>query len=55
MRWPTVSECVYKLWWLVPPLRGLRNVISPSLPEGSGAYVLYGLSLPGGAGSVGIF
>jgi hypothetical protein len=34
---------------------GLRNVISPSLLEGRGAYVLYDLSLPGQEGSSGIF
>ena len=53
--WPTVSECIYELWWSVPPPCGLRNVISPSLLEGRGAYVLYDLSLPGGEGSGGIF
>jgi hypothetical protein len=50
-----VSECVYELWRSVPPPCGLRNVISPSLPEGKGAYVLYDLSLPGGEGFSGIF
>ena len=56
-------ENTYELWavlpaggqWLVPPPCGLRNVISPSLLEGRGAYVLYDLSLSGGEGSGGIF
>jgi hypothetical protein len=39
----------------VGPHYSLRNVISPSLLEGRGAYVLYDLSLPGGEGSGGIF
>ena len=34
---------------------GLRNVISLSLLEGRGAYVLYDLSLPGGERSSGVF
>ena len=50
-----VSECVYELQWMVPPPCGLRNVISPSLLEGRGAYVLYDLSLPGGERSSGVF
>ena len=37
--------------WSVPPPCGLRNVISPSLPEGRGAYVLYDHLFPGGKGS----
>jgi hypothetical protein len=49
------SECVKKLWWSVPPPYGLRNVISPSLPDGRGAFVLYDLSLLGGEGPGGIF
>ena len=43
-----ISECVYELWWLAPPPRGLRTVTSPSLPDRRGAYGLYDLSLPGG-------
>ena len=34
---------------------GLRNVVSLSLLERRGAYVLYDLSLPGGEGSGRIF
>jgi hypothetical protein len=39
----------------VSSLCGLRNVISPSLLEGRGAYVLYDLSLPGWRGLVDFF
>ena len=39
---------------LVPLPRGLRNVISPSLLEGRGAYALYDLSLSGREGYGGI-
>jgi hypothetical protein len=42
--WPMVLAMC--LWapggWFLPPC-GLRDVISPSLPEGRGAYVLYDL------------
>ena len=31
-----IAECAYEIWWSVPPPCGLRNVISPSLPEGRG-------------------
>jgi hypothetical protein len=38
---------------MVPPPCGVRNVISPSLLEGRGAYVLHYLSLSGGVGGGG--
>lgn len=45
------------LRWLVVSSSSLwsENIISPSLPEGKGTYVLYGLSLPGGERSSEIF
>ena len=56
------EECVFVSWaslicrWsVVGPPCGLRNVISLSLLEGRGAYVLYDLSLPGGERSSGVF
>ena len=43
-----VLDCVDELQWSIPPPCGLRNAISPSLLEGSSAYVFYDLLLTGG-------